>query len=89
MKSRFLLFPLLLLLSYFPSVAAAGVTEISAFKLKEMMDAGSVHVVFPLSRIEFNNLHIPGSVHLPMEKIPEQLPADKERKLVFYCLGRG
>jgi rhodanese-related sulfurtransferase len=69
-----------------PGMAAP---EIDAAGVKSLMDAGNVTVIFPLSRIEFNDLHIPGSINLAMENIPAQLPDDKNRPLVFYCLGRS
>ena len=62
--------------------------EIKADELKKMMDTEDVLVVFPLSKIEYNDMHIPGSVNIPVGMLEEKLPADKEKKLVFYCLGR-
>lgn len=62
--------------------------EIKADELKKMMDTEEVLVVFPLSKIEYNDMHIPGSVNIPIGMLKEELPADKEKKLVFYCLGR-
>ncbi len=71
-----------------PPSVAADVVEINAQQLKEMMDTSDVLVIFPLSRIEFNHLHIKGSINIPLEEIQTKLPADKNRRLVFYCLGR-
>lgn len=71
-----------------PAIADKGWTEVKAIKLKEMMQHGDVTVVFPLSKIEYNNLHIKGSVHIPMNELTNKLPASKEAKIVFYCLGR-
>ena len=69
--------------------ADEGWKEVKAEELKQMMDAGDVMVINPLSKIEFNDLHIEGSVNIPMETMREDsLPADKEKKLAFYCLGR-
>ena len=62
--------------------------EIKADELKKMMDAEDVLVVFPLSKIEFNDMHIPGSVQIPVGMLADKLPADKEKKIAFYCLGR-
>ena len=62
--------------------------EIKADELKQMMDTDDVLVVFPLSKIEYNDMHIPGSVNVSVGKLEEELPADKEKKIVFYCLGR-
>ncbi|PLY02272.1 MAG: hypothetical protein C0624_09055 [Desulfuromonas sp.] len=68
-------------------VAAAGWQKIDAKGVKEMMDHEDPLVVFPLSRIEYNNLHIEGSVNIPLYQLEASLPADKNRKMVFYCLG--
>ena len=69
---------------------AVGVTyqEVQTPEVKKMMDTGDVLVVYPLSRIEYNDLHIKGSVHIPVPKLAEELPQDKNKKLIFYCLGR-
>ena len=75
-----------LLLSGF-AMADTG-KEIKADELKKMMDVEDVLVVFPLSKIEFNDMHIPGSVQIPVGMLADKLPADKEKKIVFYCLGR-
>ena len=81
---------LLLVLSVVLSGFAMADTwkEIKADELKKMMDVEDVLVVFPLSKIEFNDLHIKGSVNIPVGMLEEKLPAAKEKKLVFYCLGR-
>ena len=81
---------LVLVLSLFFSGFALADTwkEIKADELKTMMDTEDVLVVFPLSKIEFNDLHIKGSVHISVEELKKKLPADKEKKIVFYCLGR-
>ena len=81
---------LVLVLSLFVSGFALADTwkEINADELKTMMETEDVLVVFPLSRIEFNDLHIKGSVNIPVETLQKKLPADKEKKIVFYCLGR-
>ncbi|PLX91943.1 MAG: hypothetical protein C0621_10530 [Desulfuromonas sp.] len=69
-------------------VAQAAEQEIDAETLNLMMGRGEVLVVFPLSPIEFNNLHIAGSVNIPLEYLEERLPADKNQPIAFYCLGR-
>ena len=81
-------FTLLLSLVLSGFAMADTLKEIKAEELKKMMDAEDVLVVFPLSKIEFNDMHIPGSVQIPVGMLKEKLPADKEKKLVFYCLGR-
>ncbi len=74
------------LLSVTP-VFSASPSEVTAEQVKEMMDTNQALVVYPLSLLEFNSLHIKGSVHIPTEHISEELPADKAQPLVFYCLG--
>ena len=66
----------------------ADCKEVKAGELKSMMDAGDALVVFPLSKLEYNDLHIKGSVNIPMHELKNKLPGDKENPLVFYCLGR-
>ena len=84
---------ILVLFAFIPLMIAshamgADWKEVKARDLKSMMDKGNVTVVFPLSKIEFNDLHIKGSVHIPMHELKAKLPKDKGRTLVFYCLGR-
>ena len=62
--------------------------EVKAGELKSMMEKGDVLVVFPLSKIEFNDLHIKGSINITMHELKDKLPRDKGSTLVFYCLGR-
>ncbi len=66
----------------------AAAPEISATDLKVKMDSSNIVVVYPLSIIEFNDLHIEGSINIPMGKLKTDLPADKSTPLAFYCLGR-
>ncbi|HKL26246.1 MAG TPA: rhodanese-like domain-containing protein [Desulfuromonadales bacterium] len=79
---------LLSLLLWTMPVCAAEPVEVDAERVKELMDADQATVIFPLSPIEFNNLHIRDSVNIPIAEVPAALPADKSRPLVFYCLGR-
>lgn len=64
--------------------------EIKAEQLKAKMDAGeNLLLINPLSDVEFNDRHIPGSVNIPLQKVLiAELPKDKERLIVTYCLGR-
>lgn len=78
---------LLVLLFCSPPAFSAEPVEIGAEQVREMMDSGQATVIFPLSPIEFNNLHIEGSVNIPIDQIPASLPADKTQTLIFYCLG--
>ncbi len=70
------------------SVAFAGFSEISTDDLKAKMDGGNIIVVNPLSIVEFNNLHITDSVNITIQDLKAKLPADKNKPLAFYCLGR-
>jgi hypothetical protein len=72
-----------------PQPVLAAVKDIDAPTLKAMMEARKITVFFPLSRIEFNDLHIPGSHQISIEDIPAKLPADRNQHLAFYCLGRS
>ena len=77
------------LLSIAPVAAKSmkGYKEVNADQLKAMMATGKPIVVFPLSSIEFRDKHITGSVNIPLHKLKEDLPQDKDQQLVFYCLG--
>lgn len=77
---------LALLVVAFPAMAN-GWTEVGAVEVKQMMEQGDPLVIFPLSRIEFNDLHIVDSLNIPLGRLEEMLPPDRNRKLVFYCLG--
>ena len=75
-----------LLTSAFAS-ASKGYNEIDAAGTKALMENADALVVFPLSPIEFDNRHIEGSVNIVMDMLQYDLPEDKDRALVFYCLG--
>jgi len=70
----------------FPAMAA-GWEKIDADGLMQMMEHENPLVVFPLSQIEYNNLHIEDSVNIPLSRLASELPKDKQHTLVFYCLG--
>lgn len=69
------------------AAAATGYKDIDAAGTKALMENADALVVFPLSPIEFDNQHIQGSVNIVMEMLEYELPEDKERTIVFYCLG--
>lgn len=79
---------LLFVLSCTGFAVGAPYQEIQTPEVKKMMDEGDVLVVYALSRIEYNDLHIKGSVQISIPKLAEELPQDKNKKLIFYCLGR-
>jgi len=85
---RLLLTEILFVLVFALPAIAAEPVEVDAKRVKEMMDSDQAVVIFPLSSVEFNNLHIEGSINLPIEQLPAGLPDDKMKALVFYCLGR-
>jgi rhodanese-related sulfurtransferase len=66
---------------------AADFPIISTEELKAKLDAGTkLILVYPLSDIEFNQGHIPGSINIPLPEIkaPGKLPQDKETLVVMY-----
>jgi rhodanese-related sulfurtransferase len=68
---------------------AADFEDILAQVLKAKIDSGeSSMVVNPLSDIEFDEGHIPGSVNIPLHLISttDRLPAEKSTLIVTYCL---
>ena len=48
-------------------------------------------LVFALSRVEYNEERISGSVCIPMELMKEsdRMPRDRGTSIVFYCHGPG
>jgi rhodanese-related sulfurtransferase len=64
--------------------------DYTAIELKRLMDSGQPLVILnPLSEIEFNEGHIPGSVNIPAEEIrkTKRLPRNKRALIVTYCRG--
>lgn len=91
MKNKFLLFfgPLAFLASmmFINISGAADFPIISTEELKAKLDAKAKFLlVYPLSDIEFNQGHIPGSINIPLPEIkaPGNLPQDKEALIVMY-----
>ena len=78
-------------LTAIPQTADAGkMANYTARELKELIDSGTpIFLLNPLSEIEFNEGHIPGSVNIPAEKIltSQKLPKNKEMHIVTYCKG--
>jgi rhodanese-related sulfurtransferase len=70
---------------------AQQVPFVTTDDVKRMMDAKEDFVLADaLSPIEFAEERIAGSVNLPFSSIKNgtaKLPADKAKKLVFYCKG--
>jgi len=63
---------------------------ITAPEVKDLIEDGKVVVVHVLSEIEYGIQHIPGSINIPIVKMKttDKLPKDKDRPLVFYCMGK-
>lgn len=77
-----------LLLTLCAPLLAAPYQEIDTQLLKAMLDKDkNILLVYPLSKIEYNDLHITGSIFIPLDELKNKLPADHARPLVFYCLG--
>jgi rhodanese-related sulfurtransferase len=60
---------------------------IDAKGVKKLLDAGNALVINPLTPIEFDHEHIPGSINIPIEFLAVKLPADRNIPVVFYCIG--
>ena len=77
-----------LLFTFCAPLFAAQYQEVDTLLLKAMLDKDkNILLVYPLSKIEYNDLHIAGSVFIPLDELKKKLPADHARPLVFYCLG--
>ena len=67
-----------------------AVGDLSAQRLKQIIDSGKpIFLLNPLSKIEFNEAHIPGSINIPAEEIlaTKKLPKRKDTMIVTYCKG--
>jgi len=74
------------------SVSFAGddFPEVKAEEVKQIMDSGNgTFLLNPLSDIEFDQQHIPGSTNVPLHTIEtsDRLPKDKNTPIITYCLG--
>lgn len=88
-KAKFFLLTVVLFAFLFSgaSVASKGYQDIDAPGVKTLMEKEGALVVFPLSPLEFDDKHIKDSVNIIPAMMEYELPSDKERVLVFYCLG--
>jgi rhodanese-related sulfurtransferase len=71
---------------------AADIQIITTPELKKWLDADQKpFLVYSLSRVEFYEERIPGSVCIPTEqmKASRELPRKMDTPIVFYCLGPG
>jgi rhodanese-related sulfurtransferase len=69
------------------SVAKNGYHDIEASGVKAMMDKDEALVIFPLSPMEYDHKHIKGSINIIPAMMEYELPVDKKKPLIFYCLG--
>ena len=79
-----------IMLLFVSVTGAAEFKDLSVQALKAKLDGGEALVLInPLSDIEFNEAHIPGSVNIPVHLISgsDRLPADTATPIVTYCLG--
>lgn len=70
--------------------AADAFKDYTAAELKALMDSGQpLFLLNPLSEIEYNEGHIPGSVNIPAEEIlkSKRLPQNKKMLIITYCKG--
>lgn len=73
-----------------PLTCIADQRDLTAQELKSMLDLNQkIFLINPLSDIEFNEGHIPGSVNIPLHTImrSDKLPENKDTTIVTYCLS--
>ncbi len=74
-----------------PAVRAQPVPFVGTDELKRMVDAKEDFVLADaLSPIEFAEENIAGSINVPFEALKSgkvKLPADKAKRVIFYCKG--
>lgn len=83
------LIPFFTVLMLIAASAQAELRVITAKEVKALLDRGEIFLLNPLSEIEFNQAHIPGSVNIPLHRLrdTDRLPEDKSVFIVTYCLG--
>jgi|GEM_PF-2952079 len=94
---KFRLTPLVLGLVLFaasalPIPAAEDIRIIQTPELKKWLAADQKPIlVYTLSRVEFFEKRIPGSVCIPYEQMTrsKELPQNMDTPMVFYCHGPG
>ncbi|MCW8931483.1 MAG: rhodanese-like domain-containing protein [Gammaproteobacteria bacterium] len=82
----------LLLLCFSISHAADNtfIKNITAPEVKEMLSKDKVVLINSLTNIEYTIQHIPDSINIPFHEMDNnpQLPEDKTKTLIFYCMGQ-
>ena len=88
---RLILLCLLTLMIFWTvSVAIAGqYPDLTAPEVKMMVEEQGALLVHVLSRLEYDIQHIPGSINIPITEVStsELLPVDKNKPVIFYCMG--
>jgi len=86
-----LLFIVVFLIVCLPFVSQGEIRDLSAQELKAMLDSNQpLFLLNPLSDIEFNEGHIPGSVNVPLHTMVQskKMPKDLKTPIVTYCLSK-
>lgn len=79
------------LIFFLPVACLAAWPDLTAQELKSMLDSGQkIFLLNPLSDIEFNEAHIPGSVNIPLHTImrSKKMPVNQDIPIVTYCLAK-
>ncbi len=88
-------FLMLMLIALFAGTSISGANswkEISTDELKSWMDSGKDFLLIDVRPSIFHDAQsIPGSINIPLGKLKTSslLPEDKNKALVFYCMGRA
>ena len=80
----------LLLLASAPADGAKSWQTITTEELKSKIDLKQdFYLINVLPKIIFDAKHIPGSINIPIGKIATStvMPKDKNKLLIFYCMG--
>ncbi|MEX2195869.1 MAG: rhodanese-like domain-containing protein [Thermoleophilaceae bacterium] len=66
----------------------ATIHELPPARVKELSDAGQAQVVDVRTQEEREAGHLPGSAHIPLERLEQSAgEMDREWPVVFYCRG--
>lgn len=82
---------ILVLLFCLPLPSLGDWIDLSAGELKTMMESDqNPYLLNPLSDIEYNEGHIPGSVNIPLHMImrSDKMPDEQDAIIVTYCLSK-
>jgi rhodanese-related sulfurtransferase len=63
--------------------------NLTAPEVKNMVEQGNALLIHVLSEIEFEMQHIPRSINIPVihMETTDKLPTEKDKPLIFYCMG--